>query len=165
VTPDNVRSSLASLARELRAKAGAALHANLPMLVLAVGLLGLIRGNLHVLFGTLLWICVVARFYRRVNQAPAMLPDDMRTLVRGLSRLVYLLLYVLMFFRIAIGIMRTAPRRPIFGPVEDFQSYLACGLIALATIHALAALYRHFLVRGVPAPLRYLSTKRPANIA
>jgi hypothetical protein len=162
---DTVRSSLASLGRELRARAGPALQFNLPMLVLAVGLLGLIRGNLHVLFGTLLWICVVARFYRRVSQALPRLPDDMRTLVRELSRLVYLLLYVLMFFRIAIDVMRTAPRRPILGPVEDFQSYLACGLIALATIHALAALYRHFLIRGVPAPVRCLSAKRPANVA
>jgi cytochrome b561 len=147
VTADIVRSNLASL------------------LVLTVGLLGLFHDNLHVLFGVLLWVCVVARFYRHVRRLHPMQPVDIRTLVRDLSRWVYLLLYVLMFFRIAIGILRAAPHRPIFGPVEDFQSYLACGLIALATIHALAALCRHFAIQGAREPLRHLSAKRPANVA
>jgi cytochrome b561 len=147
MTAENVRSHLAWL------------------LVLAVGLLGLIQENLHLLFGVLLWAWVVARFYRRVRQAPAMSAGDIRTLVRELSRYVYLLLYVLMFFRIASSILRAAPHRPLFGPTEDFQSYLACGVIALATIHALAALLRHFGVQGEKAPLRPLSPKRPANVA
>jgi cytochrome b561 len=121
--------------------------------------------NLHVLFGALLWICVVARFYRRVRQAPSMLPNELRALVRTLSRFVYLVLYVLMFFRIAIGIMRGAPHQPIFAPAEDFQGYLAGGLIALATIHALAALYRYFGSQGTRASSRYGSAKRPANVA
>ena len=147
MTADNVRSHLASL------------------VLLAVGLLGLVHDNLRVLFGALLWVCVVVRFYRRVRQPQPLLAPDIRALVRKLSRSVYLLLYLLMFFRIAIGILRTAPHRSIFGPVEDFQSYLLYGLIALATIHALAALYRHFAVQGVSAPFRYLSPKRPAKVA
>jgi cytochrome b561 len=121
--------------------------------------------NLHVLFGALLWICVVARFYRRVHQAASMLPDELRALVRTLSRFIYLLLYILMFFRIATGIVRGAPHQPIFAPAEDFQGYLAGGLIALATIHALAALYRYFCFHGAGATLRYGSAKRPADVA
>jgi cytochrome b561 len=147
MTADNVRSHLASLA------------------LLAVGLLGLVHDNLRVLFGALLWVCVVVRFYRRVRHPQPLLAPDIRALVRKLSRSVYLLLYLLMFFRIAIGILRTAPHRSIFGPVEDFQSYLLYGLIALATIHALAALYRHFALQAVPAPFRFLSPKRPAKVA
>ena len=120
--------------------------------------------DLHVLFGALLWICVIARFYRRARRAPSMLPNELRTLVRTLSRFVYLVLYGLMFFRIAGGILRSAPHRPIFGPVEDFQGYLAGGLIALATIHLLAALYRHLGFEGARASLRHESAKRPAKV-
>jgi cytochrome b561 len=147
MTAANVRPHLASLA------------------LLAVGLLGLVYDHLHILFGTLLWIWVVARFYLRARQSQPLPPADIRALARGLSRSVYLLLYVLMFFRIAIGVLHRAPHQPIFGPVEDFQSYLLSGLVALATIHALAALYRHFAIQGLPAPLRYLSPKRPAKVA
>jgi cytochrome b561 len=134
------------------------------LLVLVVGLLGLIRdawpiplrhsGALHALFGALLWVCVVARFYRRVNQAPSIRPEDIRVIARELSRLVYLLLYVLMFFCLSIGILRTAPHRPILESAENFQIYLAYGLFALATIHVLAAARRYFALHAVGTPLR-----------
>jgi cytochrome b561 len=71
----------------------------------------------------------------------------------------------LMFFRLAIAVMLSAPHPPIFAPAEDFQGYLAGGLIALATIHALAALYRYFGFEGARASLRYESAKRPAKVA
>jgi hypothetical protein len=121
--------------------------------------------NLHIVFGALLWICVVARFYARASHAPSMLPDELRALVRALSRFVYLALYVLMFVRIATAILRGAPHLAIFAPAEDFQGYLAGGVIALATIRALAALYRCVGFHGARASLRYGSAKRPANIA
>jgi cytochrome b561 len=133
------------------------------LLVLVVGLLGLIRdawpiplphsGNLHALFGALLWVCVVARFYRQVHRAPSVLPEDIRAIARELSRLVYLLLYVLMFSCLCIGIFRAAPHRPIQESAEDFQSYLAYGLFALATIHALAAARQYFAVRAAGTPV------------
>lgn len=147
MTADNLRAHLASL------------------LVLAVGVFGLIHDTFHVLFGVMLWVYIVAGFYRRIRQPQPMLPGEMSALVRDLSRRVYLVLYILMFFRIAIGILRAAPQRPIFTAAEDFQSYLICGLIALATIHVLAALCRHFAIRGGAAPLRHLSPKRPADVA
>jgi hypothetical protein len=134
------------------------------LLVLVVGLLGLIRdawpvplrhsGSLHALFGALLWICVVARFYRRVNQTPPIRPEDIRVIVRELSRSVYLLLYVLMFFCLSIGFLRAAPHRPILESAEDFQSYLAYGLFALATIRALAAARQYFVMHAAGTPLR-----------
>jgi hypothetical protein len=112
--------------------------------------------NLHVLFAALLWICVAAQFYVRVRRAPFMLPADLRLLVRSLSRFVYLALYLLMFFRIAIGATH---------PAEDFQGYLAGGLVALVTIRVLAALYRHFARPGTHAAVPCGSAKRAANVA
>jgi hypothetical protein len=85
--------------------------------------------NLHTLFGALLWASVVAHFHRRLHQSPRMLPIDIREFSRHLSRLVYLLLYILMLVRLIIG----SPAAP------DFQGYLGYGLIALITIRVLAA--------------------------
>jgi hypothetical protein len=132
---------------------------NFALLVLVVGQLGLIQDslpkpapaswmNLHILFGALLWVCVVARFYRGMRQAPRMLPAEIHALSRQLSRLVYLLLYVLMFFGLIIGIVRAALHDPIVGGAENFQSYLVGGLAALVTIRALAALCYRFVIRG-----------------
>jgi cytochrome b561 len=134
VTADNDRSPLLQLS------------------VLGVGLLGLIhdswaapaaasRIGFHTLFGVLLWVSVVALFYRRVRRAHCLLPIDIRVFSRHLSRLVYLLLYVLMFCSLIIGILRAAP--------QDFRSYLASGCVALVTIQALAALCHRFAIRGV----------------
>jgi cytochrome b561 len=132
------------------ARARAVFHFPLAPFVLLVGILGVIhdswpgplphRGNLHVLFGILLWICVVARFYGRMHQTPRMLLADIRPFSRHLARLVYLLLYVLMFCRLITDVACAAPPGAILRAGEDFQSYLACGVLALVTIHVLAAL-------------------------
>ena len=136
-------------------RAATALHSNLEPLVVVVGILGIIldswpipllRGaNFHALFGVLLWVAVVARFYRRLCQSPRMLPTDIRAFSRHLSRLVYLLLYVLMFLDLVIGTLRAVPKHTVIGPPENFQSYLGYGLVALITIHGLAALCRRFV--------------------
>jgi hypothetical protein len=141
-----------------------AFHANLAALVAVVGVLGLIhdawpsllshRGNLHVLFGSLLWLCVVARFYRRFRLEPRMLIADIRSLCRRLSRLVYLLLYLLMCCQLIIGMLRDAPHRSLQQINESFQAYLACGVLALLTIQVLAALSRYWVTHGAGAPLR-----------
>jgi cytochrome b561 len=127
----------------------------------AVGMLGLIRDSwpmhapapapwpwvsLHALFGAALWICVVARFIQCVQQAPRLLPADMRALSRGLSRQVYLLLYLLMFSDLIIGALHGAAR------AENFQSYLLAGLASVATIHAMAALYNRFATQRAVRP-------------
>ncbi len=131
------------------ARAGTVFHFPLAPLVVLVGILGVIhdswpgslphRGNLHVLFGVLLWICVVARFYGRMHQTPRMLLADLRPFTRHLAHLVYLLLYVLMFCRLIMDVASAAPPGAILRAGEDFQSYLAYGVLALVTIHALAA--------------------------
>ena len=120
-----------------------------PLLVVLVGILSVIhdswpgslphRGNLHVLFGVLLWLWVVARFYGRMHRAPGMVLADIRPFSRHLAHLVYLLLYGLMFCRLIMDVATAAPPGAVLRADEDFQSYLAYGVLALVTIHALAA--------------------------
>jgi hypothetical protein len=139
-----------------------AFHANLAPLAAVVGVLGLIhdswptplshRGNLHVLFGSLLWLCVVARFYRRFKMEPRLLIADIRPFCRRLSRLVYLLLYLLMCCQLIIGILCDAPHRSLQQINQGFQAYLACGVLALLTIQVLAALSRYWVMHGAGGP-------------
>ncbi len=135
---------------------------------LAIGMVGLIHDswpmpvmpwiNLHLLFGAILWLCVAARFCRRVQQIRDMQPAQISLFSRSMLRHVYLLLYLLMFFNLAIGGLRTEAR------AESFQAYLLAGLVALATIHGLAALCRRLAVQG--AGLRAArSAKRTAEVA
>jgi cytochrome b561 len=166
VTADNDRSPCESSA--------APLHAHFALLVLGVGLLGLIadtwtiplphRGNLHVLFGALLWAYVVARFYGRLRRSPCMQPADIRVFSRHLSRLVYLLLYFLAFFNLAIAFLRAAPQSTFAARAENFQIYLVWGLGALITIRVLAALCHHSVIHSVRRPTRGLA-KRTAKVA
>jgi cytochrome b561 len=166
VTADNDRSPHLSFA--------APLHAHFALLVLGVGLLGLIadtgtvplphRGNLHVLFGALLWTYVVARFYGRLRRSPRMQPADIRAFSRHLSRLVYLLLYLLTFFNLAAGFLRAAPHSAFLARAADLQSYLVCGFGALITIRVLAALCHHSVIHGAKSSTRDL-TKRAAKVA
>jgi cytochrome b561 len=96
---------------------------------------------IHALFGALLWGSVVTSFYRRVHRTPHMPAIELRASSRLLSRRVYLVLYVAMFFHLAIGSLGAPPHHPIPARAEDFQSYLAWGCVTLITIHVLAALY------------------------
>ncbi|MEP6545988.1 MAG: hypothetical protein ABJD53_00865 [Gammaproteobacteria bacterium] len=126
--------------------------ANLELLVAVVGTLGLIRDsltdpapvacvNLHSLFGILLWLSVIARFHHRLNQLLPMRPADIRAFARHLSRRVYLLLYGLMFLNLSLGVMQAAIHGAFVIRAEHFQCYLADGVFAVITIHALAALW------------------------
>jgi hypothetical protein len=119
------------------------------LLALAAGLLGLIHDSwggssaasslhYHASFGALLWGSVMAEFYFGARRAPGSRAIDIHAFSRRLSRWVYLLLYVLMFFNLAIDILRGEPHRPLLRAAEDFQSYLACGCVALVAIHLLA---------------------------
>ena len=109
-------------------------------------------GIVQALFGAAIWVYVVARFCRRLRRSPAMLPPDLYAFSRRLSRVVYAWLYALMFVRLSIGILCAAPDRPIPVSFDDFQGYLASGVLAIVTIHALSAAYRHFVVNAADAP-------------
>jgi cytochrome b561 len=157
-----------------------ALHSGLALPVLSVGLLGLLHdssliplrhpGSLHALFGALLLFFVAACFCRHVRRTPRLPPADIRAFSRRLSRTVYLLLYVLMFFDLIIGILPGTPHRVIFGQAVQFQSYLASGVLALVAIRALGALYPHIYPHIAVhhlggAPIDAGSAKRAADVA
>jgi hypothetical protein len=135
------------------------LQSHLELLVVIVGILGLIHDSwtnaaphpwagVHVLFGALLLAAVAARFLRRLQRSPRMLPGDIRAFSRHLSRLLYLLLYGLLLTDLLLALALRAIRGAAFTPPQNFQGYLACGLLALILIRALDTLWRRFVVAG-----------------
>jgi cytochrome b561 len=142
------------------------LQCTLAVLVVITGIIGLtdhahVREMLestidsHVLLALLLCCLVTSRFVSCVNSR-AHEPPELRHVSRELSRLVYLLLYLIIGLRI-LGCManclghgiafdltmiepplRTDADTRIFNPHDDFQALLACGLLALAVIRVLA---------------------------
>jgi cytochrome b561 len=114
------------------------------------------RINLHAVFGLLLWIMVVVQFERGARSPSLLQQENFHLFCRRLARAVYLLLYilfganqligfgVLLWNRGSLGALHPA----ILQPPENLRDYLVYGIIALLTIHALAALHRHMQKRG-----------------
>jgi cytochrome b561 len=106
---------------------------------------------IDLIFGLALWTQVVLRFYRRVNQSPAMQPSEVKAFSRRLSRMVYLLLYVLVFARQAILMLSPVGRggaiggfhRALRGPSPTIPPFLVYGLAALVLINGLTAWWNH----------------------
>jgi cytochrome b561 len=148
--------------RMLRALFGCA-----ALLVVVIGVLSLLDGswlrqmleswiNIHALFGLLLCGLVLVRYQWRVRHSRGMLPTDIRELSRHLSRIVYLLLYVVIGIRQSIGIINSiwhgsavdfnlfddrasnGPDRAGWNPKDDFQLLLATGLFVLIIVRVLA---------------------------
>jgi cytochrome b561 len=144
-----------------------ALFGCVALITVAIGVLGLQRDawprqmlessiNIHTLFGLLLCGLVLARCRWRVQHSPRMLPDEIRELSRHLSRIVYLLLYVVIGSRELIGILnnlwhggpvdfslfdarfRRGPEHAGFDPKDDFQMFFLAGLFALLFVRVLA---------------------------
>jgi cytochrome b561 len=144
-----------------------ALYGCAALLVVVIGVLSLLDGswlrqmleswiNIHALFGLLLCGLVLVRYQWRVRHSPGMLPTDVRELSRHLSRIVYLLLYVVIGVRQSIGIINSiwhgsavdfnlfddrtsnGPDRAGWNPKDDFQLLLATGLFVLILVRVLA---------------------------
>jgi cytochrome b561 len=165
-----------------------AFHWAMFVLVVVVGILGLLHDswpkqtqafwiNVHALIGICLWLVLLARFAYRVRHVPPALPTGIGALSRRLSGPVHLTLYALMLvipivgfvtfiyhgrvfhfglFDLNLGIKKNPA---IFEPTEDIHGYLAYGLFAVAGLHALAALWHHFIrhdgvLRGMWPTLR-----------
>ncbi len=77
------------------------------------------RISLHALFALLLCGLVLARYRGHVKHSPSMLPADTRELSRHLSRIVYLLLYVVIGVRQVIGVFCSLWR----GDAADFNLF------------------------------------------
>jgi cytochrome b561 len=151
-----------------------AFHWTMVVLVVWVGVLGLLHDswprrtqtfwiNIHALSGLLVWSLLIARFWWRRRHPPPALPPTVGEVSRRFSGPVHLLLYALLFVIPLIGIVTfiwhgrvfdfglfrvnfgVRSNRAIFHPTEDIHGYLAYALFALAGIHALAALWHHFV--------------------
>ncbi len=96
--------------------------------------------SVHALFGLLLWGLVMARFYWRVKHSWPMPLVDIREFSRALSRIVYLLLYLVVGMNQLLGIRQVILHGGAFQPAQGLQPYLAYGLVALIIIRVLAAL-------------------------
>jgi cytochrome b561 len=156
--------------------ASMAFHWTMAVLIVVVGVLGLLHDswpkqtqslwiNLHAILGLSVWVLIVARFWWRSRHSPPELPSEAGELSRRLSYPVHLLLYALIFVIPLVGIVTfiwhgrvfdfglfrvdfgVRSNRAIFHPTEDIHGYLAYVLFALVGIHALAALWHHFVRR------------------
>jgi cytochrome b561 len=137
------------------------------LLVVLVGTAGLIAHswvrqvveswiNIHLLFGLLLCGWVIVRYRLPVNNSPCMLPSDVRAFARQQSRIVYLVLYAVIGVRLCIGIVSSmwhggaadsslfdehvfmGPDSKAFDPKDDFQLFLASGILALLVVRVIA---------------------------
>jgi cytochrome b561 len=151
-----------------------AFHWSTVLLIVWVGVLGLMHDswpkrtqafwiNIHAVSGLLVWVLVIARLWWRGRHTPPTLAPQIGEFSRRISGPVHWLLYALMFTIPIIGVVtfiwhgrvfdfglfRLDPgvrsNRAIFHPTEDIHGYLAYALFALASVHALAALWHHFI--------------------
>jgi hypothetical protein len=150
-----------------RERALTALYGCIALVAVAIGVLGLIGTSwprqmleswidIHALFGLLLCGLVFSRCWWRVKHSPRMLPDDIRELSRHLSRIVYLLLYLVVGMRQLLSILnsiwhggavdfnlfderlRNGPDRASWSPKDDFQLFLAAGFSLLLIVRVVA---------------------------
>jgi len=149
-------------------------HWTVAVLVVIVGVLGLLHDswpratqakwiNIHAMVGLLVWVLLMLRLGWRLSHRPPELPPEVGAFSRRTSYPVHLLMYLLLFVIPVLGIItfiwhgrvfdfglfRIDPHvhsnRAIFHPTEDIHGYLAYALFGLAGLHALAALWHHFV--------------------
>ncbi len=151
-----------------------AFHWTMALLVVCVGVLGLLHDswpkatqsywiNFHAVAGLLLWSLGLARIFWRLTHRPPDLPPHVGEFSRRWSRPVHVLLYLLLVIIPVFGVVTfiwhgrvfdfglfqwnpgIAKNRAVFHPTEDIHGYLAYALFSLAGVHALAALWHHFV--------------------
>jgi hypothetical protein len=96
--------------------------------------------GVRTLFGLLLWGFVIARFYWRVKHSSPMPLNDIREFSRALSRIVYLMLYLVVGINQLLCIRQVISYGGAFETAQGLQPYLVDGLVALIMIRVLAAL-------------------------
>jgi cytochrome b561 len=141
--------------------------AGMALLVVLVGTMGLITHswvrqvveawiNIHLLFGLLLCGWVIVRHRLQIKESPCMFPSDVRRLARQQSRLVYAVLYAVIAVKQSIGVVSfmrhggaadfslfderilNGPDARVFDPKDDFQLFLASGVVALVVVRVMA---------------------------
>ena len=176
MTSQPVQSAAGSKAVERYGTGAVAFHWTMFLLVVVVGVLGLLHDtwpkrtqgfwiNVHVMLGLLLWVTLIARFWWRRRHQPPALPSEVSELSRRLSGPVHWALYALMFITPIVGVVTfiwhgrifdfglfqldpgVRSNKAVFHPTEDLHGYLAYAIFAVAGVHALAALWHHFVLR------------------
>jgi cytochrome b561 len=152
-------------------------HWTTAVLLIVVGTLGLLHDswpnrasqtfwiNIHAVIGLLLWFLVIGRIVWRFTHRVPELQEDAGEFSRRVSLPVHVLLYALLFVIPIVGIVTfiwhgrvfnfglftldfgVKANRAVFHPTEDWHQYLAYALFGLAGLHALAALWHHFIRR------------------
>jgi cytochrome b561 len=174
VNPAPLQSTPPAAAPERYGSVAILFHWSMFALVVVVGVLGLLHDswpkktqafwiNVHAIIGLILWSLLIARFSWRLAHTPPLLPAEVGAFSRRLSAPVHFALYALMFVIPIIGIVTfiwhgrafnfgifqidfgVKSNRAVFHPTEDIHGYLAYALFALAGVHALAALWHHFI--------------------
>jgi cytochrome b561 len=109
----------------------------------------------HALFGSLLCGLVVLRFLWWLKISPPAHPLDVRRFIRRLSRMVYLVLYLVTGTMEIISIVGARqdgilPLRDLalLKPTSDSEAFLIWGLVALVSIRVLAFWSWRRLVRA-----------------
>ena len=137
------------------------------LLVIVVGTAGLITHswvrqvveswlNIHLLFGLLLCGWVIVRHRFQIKKFPCSSPSEARRLARQQSRMVYLMLYAVLAAKQCIGVVSflwhggaagfslldervlNGPDGKVFDPKDDFQLFLASGILALVVVRVMA---------------------------
>jgi cytochrome b561 len=151
-----------------------ALHWIVFVLVVVVGWLGLLHDdwpratqaawiNIHAVLGLIMFALVLLRLGYRWSHTPPDLPADVGDFSRRVSHPAHMLIYALLVAIPVLGVItfiwhgrvfdfglvqldfHVKRDRNIFHPTEDWHGYLAYGLFGLAGLHALAALWHHFI--------------------
>lgn len=118
----------------------------------------------HISFGLLLFALVILRVSLRLVYGAPELPSEMRPLERWLAKIAHLLLYALLVAIPVLGILLTwfrgdalsffglftipspfLPDRPTAGFIKELHELCANLILALAGLHAIAALWHHFV--------------------
>jgi hypothetical protein len=150
-----------------RAQRDTALYCGFGGLVVLLGILSLLPDSrltgvvqsktpLHALFGLLLWGLVAVRFCWWLKNCPPAHAVEILQFSRRLSRMVYLVLYLVTGAMQVINIIgalpydtRSARDLALLKPGPDCQAFLICGLVALVSIRVIAFLSWRRLVRSI----------------
>lgn len=115
--------------------------------------------NLHPVFGLLLLVFVASSFYWHLNVPAPLRRSDIRQFSRRLGRNVYLLLYLVIFIKKMIELIRAAWQDGFLDmgllkdylqmPADrvgdafrqDFQGYIAAGVLAIIVVRVFTATY------------------------
>lgn len=126
---------MSAVGGEARFSPSAAVFCAAAVCIVAIGVMGP-----RAIFGCALCGLVLVRFYWRLKRDWSMSAVELHAFARQLSRMVYLLLYLVVGLTLLPCV---ALRQGFSGPPKALQGYLACALAALVLIRVMEAARTH----------------------